>query len=51
MRFVECDLFERGYQYITLNVTKDNADAIRLYQRLGYLIKLWVHMPAGGLCR
>lgn len=38
MRFVEGDLFERGYQYITLNVAKDNADAIRLYQRLGYKI-------------
>lgn len=38
MRFVEGDLFERGYQYITLNVAKDNQDALRLYQRLGYKI-------------
>lgn len=38
MRFVEGDLSQRGYQHITLNVAKENQDALRLYQRLGYKI-------------
>lgn len=38
MRFVEGDLAKRGFQTITLNVAKDNSDALRLYQRLGYKI-------------
>jgi ribosomal protein S18 acetylase RimI-like enzyme len=38
MRFVEGDLAERGFHYITLNVAKKNDDALRLYQRLGYKI-------------
>jgi ribosomal protein S18 acetylase RimI-like enzyme len=36
MRFVEEDLRARGFKYITLNVAKDNQDALRLYKRLGY---------------
>ena len=38
MRFVEGDLSRRGFHTITLNVAKDNVDALRLYQRLGYKI-------------
>ncbi len=36
MRFVEADLRQRGFQYVTLNVAKDNPGALRLYRRLGY---------------
>lgn len=35
---VEDDLRQRGYQYITLNVAKDNPRARRLYERLGYKV-------------
>ena len=38
MGFIEGDLSKRGYHIITLNVDKDNVDALRLYQRLGYQI-------------
>jgi ribosomal protein S18 acetylase RimI-like enzyme len=38
MRVVEDDLRRRGFQYLTLNVAKDNPDALRLYRRLGYRI-------------
>lgn len=38
MRFVEDDLYQRGFKYVTLNVAKDNPDALRLYRRLGYKI-------------
>ncbi len=38
MRFVQADLRRRGFQYLTLNVAKDNTDALRLYRRLGYRI-------------
>lgn len=33
---VEEDLLQRGYNRITLNVSKDNPAARRLYERLGY---------------
>lgn len=36
MTFIEDDLVQRGFRELTLNVAKDNPDAIRLYQRLGY---------------
>lgn len=36
MKFIEEDLKQRGFQFVTLNVAKDNLDALRLYQRLGY---------------
>lgn len=35
---VEDDLTRRGYRSLTLNVAKDNPDAMRLYNRLGFLI-------------
>ncbi len=38
MAFIEEDLQERGYKYATLNVAKDNPDALRLYKHLGYKI-------------
>lgn len=38
MDFIEDDLVQRGFQELTLNVSKENPDAIRLYQRLGYRV-------------
>ncbi len=38
MRFIERDLARRGFSTVTLNVAKENPDARRLYERLGYRI-------------
>ena len=38
MHFIENDLFHRGYQFVTLNVAKENPNALRLYKRLGYKV-------------
>lgn len=38
MAHIETDLQRRGFQEVTLNVAEDNPGALRLYQRLGYLI-------------
>lgn len=38
MQFIEEDLRQRGFKYLTLNVAKDNSDALRLYKNLGYKI-------------
>jgi len=38
MDFIETDLRQRGFKTITLNVAKDNHDALRLYHRLGYQV-------------
>lgn len=38
MHTVEDDLRTRGFQQVTLNVGKDNHDARRFYDRLGYLV-------------
>ena len=35
---VEQDLFSRGFSAITLNVARENTDAIRLYRRRGFRI-------------
>lgn len=43
VNFVEDDLRARGFEYLTLNVAKDNSRAIELYERLGYLIE--AHEP------
>lgn len=43
MEIVEDDLRRRGFQYITLNVAKDNPRAAQLYERLGY--KRVAHEP------
>lgn len=32
----EADLHQRGYQWVYLHVARDNADALRLYERQGY---------------
>lgn len=38
LAFVEEDLLKRGFEYITLNVAKDNPRALKLYLRHGYQI-------------
>jgi ribosomal protein S18 acetylase RimI-like enzyme len=38
LRHAEDDLVVRGFREITLTVTRDNLDAIKLYQRNGYRI-------------
>ena len=38
MAYVEKDLCEKGFYYATLNVAKENPDARRLYERLGYKV-------------
>jgi len=38
MDLAETDLIRRAFEVITLNVTQDNHDAIRLYERRGYRI-------------
>jgi ribosomal protein S18 acetylase RimI-like enzyme len=38
MRKTEENLIEMGFSYATLNVSKDNPNARRLYERLGYAV-------------
>lgn len=38
MTRIELDLRTHGFELLTLNVAKDNPNALRLYQRLGYRI-------------
>lgn len=38
MKVAEQDIYSRGFSKITLNVSRDNPDARRLYERLGYRI-------------
>jgi ribosomal protein S18 acetylase RimI-like enzyme len=38
MNLAEADLIRRSFKVITLNVTQDNLEAIRLYERRGYKI-------------
>lgn len=38
MKHAENDLFQRGYRSVTLNVSRSNPDARRLYERLGYRV-------------
>ena len=38
MEFVHDDLRQRGFKFVTLNVAKDNPNAIHLYRRLGYKV-------------
>lgn len=38
LRSVERDLIEREFRFLTLNVARENVDAIRLYQRQGFQI-------------
>jgi ribosomal protein S18 acetylase RimI-like enzyme len=43
MQIVEGDLHERGFQYVTLNVAKDNLRARKLYERRGF--RVMAHEP------
>ena len=38
LKTIEADLRKREYDYLTLNVAKDNRDAMRLYRRRGYRV-------------
>ena len=38
MHTIEDDLRKRGFRQVTLNVGKDNHDASRFYDRLGYIV-------------
>jgi ribosomal protein S18 acetylase RimI-like enzyme len=38
MQRAETNLIEQGFLYATLNVSKDNLKALRLYERLGYTV-------------
>jgi len=38
MDFIQGDLRDRNYKFITLNVAKENPDALRLYKRLGFKV-------------
>lgn len=38
MRFIERNLARQGFTTVTLNVAKQNPDARRLYERLGYRV-------------
>jgi ribosomal protein S18 acetylase RimI-like enzyme len=54
MAFVEDDLRHRGYQFVTLNVAKENQVALRLYERLGYKVisaqpGIWSYRDPDGI--
>jgi ribosomal protein S18 acetylase RimI-like enzyme len=54
MKFIECDLRQRGFRYVTLNVAKDNPDALRLYRRMGYEVidscpGIWSYRDPDGI--
>ena len=54
MNFVEDDLRQRGYQFVTLNVAKENTFALRLYTRLGYQVigarpGIWSYRDPDGI--
>jgi ribosomal protein S18 acetylase RimI-like enzyme len=38
MEVTEKDLIQRGMQYVTLNVSRDNDEARRLYEKMEYRI-------------
>jgi ribosomal protein S18 acetylase RimI-like enzyme len=38
LKNAEDDLIKRGFQWVTLNVGRDNLQALRLYERCGYKI-------------
>lgn len=44
LQVVETDLVKRGYRILTLNVGRDNIDALRFYKRVGFHI---VHKDPG----
>lgn len=38
MAHIEKELYKKGFRFATLNVAKENPDARRLYERLGYKV-------------
>ena len=36
MAIIESDLHQRGFKWVTLNVSRDNTGALRLYEKIGY---------------
>lgn len=51
--YVETDLRRRGYRSTTLNVNRDNANARRLYERMGYRVVapepgIWSYLDHNG---
>lgn len=38
MQVIEAELYRRGFRQVCLNVTRDNHEARRLYERLGYRV-------------
>lgn len=53
MDYVEKDLYEKGFRFVTLNVAKENPDARRLYERLGYKVigskpGIWSYQDENG---
>ena len=56
LQIAEKDLVERGFQWVTLNVARDNPDARRLYERLGYRVIAmepgnWTYRDDHGITR
>lgn len=56
LQIAEKDLAERGFQWVTLNVARDNPDARRLYERQGYRVVAkepgnWTYRDERGITR
>jgi ribosomal protein S18 acetylase RimI-like enzyme len=56
LEVTERDLVKRGYRWAVLNVNRDNPDARRLYERLGYKIVAveagrWTYLDENGVRR
>lgn len=56
MLFAEKDIQSRGFRQVTLNVSRDNPDAKRLYEHLGYRIVadepgIWSYIDHEGQTR
>ena len=56
LEVAEKDIFQRGFSTITLNVSRDNPDARRLYERTGYRVVadepgIWSYIDHEGRMR
>ncbi len=56
LEVTETDLVNRGYRWAVLNVNRDNPDARRLYERIGYQIVAmeagrWTYLDENGVRR
>lgn len=54
IRHVESDLLKRGFRFLTLNVARENVEAIRLYLRHGFAIVasepgIWSYLDENGV--